>query len=122
MLFIIYMFVVITIVLFKITFIVFTVYIFIVQLYTCQCNCHSYSISLFLFIILHLIFCIQSLYSIFFVAIHEIFHYIHTVFSIQYSLLSSHLFVRDIFFILVIDYHSLGLLTLTELIAKSSTL
>src|SRR6266516_1832054 len=34
----------------------------------------------------------------------------------------SHLFVHNIFFILVFDYHSLGLLTLMELIAKSSTL
>ena len=122
MLFIIYTFVVITIVSFKITFVVFAVYVFVVQLYIHQCNCHSYLISSFSFIILHLIFHIQSLYLIFVVAIHEIFHYICTVFDIWYSLLFSHLFVCNIFFILVIDYHSLGLLTLMKLIAKFLTL
>src|SRR6266496_646538 len=102
------LFVVITIILFKIAFIVFTVYVFVVQLYTHQCNCHSYLILSFSFIVLHLIFHIQSLYLIFIVAICEIFHYIHTMLIIQYFLSSSHLFVCDIFFILVIDYHSLG--------------
>ena len=122
MLFVIYMFVVITIILFKIIFIVFAVYIFVVQLYIHQCNCHSYLISFFLFIISHLIFHIWSLYSIFIVAIHEIFHYICIVLIIWYFLSSLHLFVHNIFFILIIDYHSLDLLTLTELIAKFSTI
>ena len=65
---------------------------------------------------------IWLLYLIFIIVTHEIFHYIsYSIAIVWYSLLSSHLFVRDIFFILVFDYHSLGLLTLTELIAKFST-
>ena len=123
MLFIIYMFVVITIVSFKIVFIIFTVYVFIIQLYIHQCSHYSYSILFLLFIVLHLIFCIQSLYLIFVVIICEIFHYISYLIAIVwYSLLFSHLFVCDIFFILIIDYHSLDLLTLMKLIEKFSTL
>ena len=117
-LFIIYTFIAFVI----ITFIIFTVYVFVVQLYICQCNCHLYSISFSSFIVLYSIFCIQSLYLIFVIIIHEIFHYIHMMFIIWYSLLCSHLFVHDIFFILIFDYHSLDLLTLTELIKKFSTL
>ena len=51
MLFIIYTFIVITIVSFKIVFIIFAVYVFIIQLYICQCSCYSYSISFSLFIV-----------------------------------------------------------------------
>ena len=108
--------------LFKITFIIFAVYVFIVQLYICQCNCHSYLISFFLFIVLHLIFHIWSLYLIFVIIICEIFHYICTMLIIWYFLSFLHLFVHNIFFILIIDYHFLDLLTLTELITKFSTL
>ena len=123
MLFVIYTFIVIIIILFKITFIVFTVYIFVVQLHIHQCSCYSYSISSSSFIISHLIFCIQSLYLIFVIVTHEIFHYIsYSIVIIQYSLLSSHLFIHDIFFILIFDYHFLDLLTLMKLTLKFSTL
>ena len=105
------------------TFIVFAVYIFVVQLYIHQCSCYSYLISSSSFIISHLIFHIQSLYSIFVIITHEIFHYIlYSIAIIWYSLLYSHLFICDIFFILIFDYHSLNLLTLTEFITKFLTL
>src|SRR5438034_2648323 len=97
-------------------------FVFIFVIVTTHCLHNVCICCIAIYLLMNLLYHIQLLYLIFVVATHEIFHIFVQCLSFDILYHHSHLFILDIFFILVFDYHSLDLLILMKLILKFSTM